>query len=175
MAGVDAVADRLADEMRAERPAAEAVLLEEAALLATVRLVRERAIDLEVVAPAGELQPVEAPGATPLGEIRERQVGPLAGEQGDGTGHGSPPRTRGGQSRTYSLRRRQRARFRTPRQGDRLGSRVCGRRPHPAPVVSERLLVTGVLGCLGAWVAQGRRSTTAMRSSATTSGRTTLA
>ena len=47
----------------------------------------ERAVDLEVVAPAGELEAVEAPAAGLRRELLERQVGPLAGEQRDGTCH----------------------------------------------------------------------------------------
>jgi len=52
---IDAIADRLSDEVRAQRPAAEAVALEQLPELAAVRIVGERAIDLEVVTPAGEL------------------------------------------------------------------------------------------------------------------------
>ena len=89
---VDAVADRLADEVRADRPDVEPVALEELAVRAAVAVVGERLVDLEVVAPAGELEPVEAPVAGLRGEVLERQIGPLAGEQGDGTGHRLSPR-----------------------------------------------------------------------------------
>ena len=54
---------------------------------AAVAVVGERGVDVEVVAPAGELEAVEAPGAGLLGELGERQVGPLAGEQSDGSCH----------------------------------------------------------------------------------------
>ena len=65
MPGVDAVADRLADEMRSDRPDAETVALEQLAPPLRVAAVGDRLLDLEVVAPAGELEPVEAPaGAT---------------------------------------------------------------------------------------------------------------
>ncbi len=60
---VDPVADRLADEVRADRPHAEAVALEQLAAPVRVAAVGERLVDLEVVAPAGELEPVEAPAA----------------------------------------------------------------------------------------------------------------
>ena len=40
-----------------------------------------------MVAPAGELEPVEAPATGFRGEILEGQVGPLAGEERDGTRH----------------------------------------------------------------------------------------
>ena len=80
MARVDAIADGLADEVRTERPAPEAVLLEEMPLLAAVGVFRERTVDLEVVAPAGELEPVEPPAGAGGREIGDRQVRPLAGE-----------------------------------------------------------------------------------------------
>ena len=61
--------------------------LEQLALRAAVGVVRERAVDLEVVAPAGELEPVEAPFAGLRGKLFEGEIGPLAGEQRDGTAH----------------------------------------------------------------------------------------
>ena len=60
---VDRVADGLADEVRADREAAEPVLLEQLPLRVDVAVVRERRVDVEVVAPAGELEAVEAPAA----------------------------------------------------------------------------------------------------------------
>src|SRR6185295_6615153 len=58
---VDRIADALTDEVGADRPAAEAVPLEQLALLTAVRVVGDGALDLEVIAPAGELQAVEPP------------------------------------------------------------------------------------------------------------------
>ena len=87
MARVDAIADGLPDEVRAERPALESVPLEELPPLAAVGVVRERAVDLEMVAPAGELEPVEPPGGAGGGEIGDGQVGPLPREQRDRSGH----------------------------------------------------------------------------------------
>ena len=87
MSLVDPVAHRLADEMGAYRPHVQVVALEDLLPRAAVRVVRERLVDLEVVAPARELEPVETPAAGLRGEILDRQVGPLAGEQRDGTGH----------------------------------------------------------------------------------------
>ena len=84
---VDRVADRLADEVRADRPAAEPVPLEQLALRLHVAGIGDGPVDLEVVSPAGELDTVEAPGLELRGQVGERQVGPLAGEQGDGTCH----------------------------------------------------------------------------------------
>ena len=84
---VDPVAHRLADEVRADRPHVQVVALEDLLPRAAVRLVRERLVDLEVVAPARELEPVEAPAASLLGQVLERQVGPLAAEQRDRSRH----------------------------------------------------------------------------------------
>src|SRR4029079_3978460 len=98
---VDPVADRLPDEVRADRPHPEAVPLEQLAAALRVRRVGDRLVDLEMVAPARELEPVEAPLTAFRGELLDRQIGPLAGEQrdwtthrcsfqGDGTGSASP-------------------------------------------------------------------------------------
>ena len=82
---VDRVADGLADEVRAERPHAEAVLLQQAADGLRVAGIGDRLVDLEVVAPAGKLEAVVAPPADLRRELRDRQIGPLAGEERDGT------------------------------------------------------------------------------------------
>lgn len=102
MALVDPVADRLPGEVRPQCPAAEPMALEQFAPVPGVGVVGQRPIDLEVVTPAGELEPVEAPFSRHLGELTERQVGPLAGEKRDGSGHrrayrnpGAPSPTRG--------------------------------------------------------------------------------
>jgi hypothetical protein len=87
VAPVDRVAGRLADEMRAERPALQPVPLEQLALRRHVVRLGKRAVDLEVVAPARKLEPVEAPPAGLRGQLLERQVRPLAGEERDGPGH----------------------------------------------------------------------------------------
>ena len=87
MARVDRVADRLADEVRAEREAVQVVALEQLLDAGAVVVLGKRTVDLEVVAPARELEAVEAPAARLLGEVLERQVGPLAGEEGDRSRH----------------------------------------------------------------------------------------
>ena len=69
---VDAVADRLADEVRADRPHVQTVPLEERTLLLGVPAVGDRLVDLEVVAPARELETVEAPAGTASGQLLER-------------------------------------------------------------------------------------------------------
>ena len=47
--------------------------------------------DFKMIAPAGEFEAVVTEGGGFLGENVEREIGPLAGEQGDGAGHGRPP------------------------------------------------------------------------------------
>jgi hypothetical protein len=86
---VDRVAHRLADEVVPDRPALQPVALEQLAPRTHVAGLGERAVDLEVVAPAGQLEPVEAPLGAAGGELLQRKVGPLAGEQGDGSRHGT--------------------------------------------------------------------------------------
>ena len=84
---VDRVAHGLTHEVRAERPHTEAVLVEPRADGLRVSRVRDRPIDLEVVAPAGELETVVAPCRDLRCELRERQIRPLAGEERDRTSH----------------------------------------------------------------------------------------
>jgi hypothetical protein len=63
------------------------VLLEQLALLAEVVGLSQCPVDLEVVAPAGELQPVESEGRGLAGQVLERQIGPLAREERDWSRH----------------------------------------------------------------------------------------
>jgi hypothetical protein len=84
---VDRVAYGLPDQVVADRPHAEPVALEQLAAAGAVAAVAQRLRDVEVVTPAGELEPVEAPLAALAGQRVERQVGPLAGEQRYGTAH----------------------------------------------------------------------------------------
>ena len=60
VARVDRVAHRLADEVVADRPAPEAVALQQLAPAGGVVGLGQRAVDLEVVAPARQLEAVEA-------------------------------------------------------------------------------------------------------------------
>ena len=87
MPRVDQVAHRLPDEVRPEREAVQVVALEDLLDAADVVVLGERPVDLEVVAPARKLEAVEAPAAGLFRELLERQVGPLAGEKGDGSCH----------------------------------------------------------------------------------------
>jgi hypothetical protein len=88
---VDSVADRLADEMRRDGMHREVVALELVALLGAVRGFFERPGGIEVVAPAGQLEPLVAKLARFPGEVIEGQIGPLAGEQRDRSRHGGAP------------------------------------------------------------------------------------
>src|SRR6202008_4154376 len=60
-------------------------------LLLHVVVLGERAVHLEVVAPAGDLQPVVPPTGGELAHVLEREVGPLAGEQRDWSTHRRAP------------------------------------------------------------------------------------
>ena len=58
--------------------------------------VREGLVDLEVVAPAGEFEAVVAEVAGEAADLLQRQVGPLAGEEREVTGHARSLLRRGG-------------------------------------------------------------------------------
>ncbi len=89
MSRVDRVADSLADEVGSEREAVQMVALEHFLHRPRVTRVGDRLVHLEVVAPAGELEAVEAPAAGLLGQLFERQVGPLARKERHGSRHGA--------------------------------------------------------------------------------------
>ena len=95
MAFVDAVADRLAHEVVGDRVAGEPVVFEHRPFVVDVFLGICGGIDVEVVAPAGEFDAVVAHFFDERGEFFEGQVGPLAGEQGDGTWHDFSERMEG--------------------------------------------------------------------------------
>ena len=80
------VAHRLAGQVIRDRVDLQPVALEDVEpALHVLRVVPTR--DVEVVAPAGDLEAVVAPLAGESGHLFERQVGPLAGEQSDRTRH----------------------------------------------------------------------------------------
>src|SRR4051794_38522101 len=91
MALVDRVAYGLADKMRGHGEAGKAVAVEKLARAAEIVGLAKRAVDLEVIAPAREFQPVVSPACRPLGQIREPKIGPLAREQCDRTTHARAP------------------------------------------------------------------------------------
>jgi hypothetical protein len=66
--------------MRAEGPALEAVFLEDALFLADISRVGSGLANVHMVAPAGDLQAIVAPGTRFFTDFFEGQVGPLAGE-----------------------------------------------------------------------------------------------
>ena len=82
------VADRLPDEVVRDRPDPQAVPLEDLAAPRHVVVLGQGAVHLEVVAPAGDLEPVVPPGGGQPAHLLEGQVGPLSGEQGDRSCHG---------------------------------------------------------------------------------------
>jgi len=86
VARVDVVADGLADEVVGNRETRQAVIGEQFPLLFNV--FRVDRIDVEVVAPTGEFKTIVAHVFGERGEFFKGKIGPLAGEQGDGTGHG---------------------------------------------------------------------------------------
>ena len=87
MSRVDRVAHALADEVRADGEAVQVVAFEHLLDLPHVAVFGERAVDLEMVAPARELEAVEAPSPGRPRELLDRQVGPLAGEERDRPRH----------------------------------------------------------------------------------------
>lgn len=87
MPSVDRIAGRLTHEVGPERPASDAMALEQRALVATVAWIGQGAVDLEMVSPARQLQTVEAPRARALRKKVKRKVSPLASEESDLPGH----------------------------------------------------------------------------------------
>jgi hypothetical protein len=83
MTRVDRIADRLSHQVRADRPAIEPVALEDLAPPGAVRRVAQCLRDVEVVPPGRQLEAVELPLSDLGGQILERQIRPLAGEQRD--------------------------------------------------------------------------------------------
>jgi hypothetical protein len=84
---IDRVADGLADQVGADRMALQAETVEQIAFGFAVIGVRMGFIHLEVIAPAGELDPIVAGVLGELSHLGQRQIGPLAGEQSNGSGH----------------------------------------------------------------------------------------
>src|SRR5690606_17108416 len=86
----DGVAHRLADQVVGDRPALESVLVEQLVPGVDVGGVGEGLVHLEVVAPAGEFEPVVAEVAGESADLLQGQVGPLAGEQREVARHPYP-------------------------------------------------------------------------------------
>lgn len=83
MARIDPVADRLADEVIADRPAVQAVGLEEMPYAGNITGFIERLRDIEVASPTGKLNAIEAHFPDFWSQLGERQIGPLAGKESD--------------------------------------------------------------------------------------------
>ena len=77
----DRLAHRLAIEVIGDRPTAESVLLQDVSSALQVALVLDRFGDVEMITPAGNLEPVIAPLPSEPAHLFEWEVRPLSGEQ----------------------------------------------------------------------------------------------
>ena len=77
------VADRLADQVRADRPAAEAMAVEQLTDAVDVAVFAERPVDLEMVAPGAQFEPVVAHLRGDTTDLGEGEIGPLSREECD--------------------------------------------------------------------------------------------
>src|SRR5580700_7143792 len=92
VAGVDGViADGLADKVVRDGPALQVVLRQQLVPAGQVPVLAQRPADVEVIPPAGEFEAVVAPLACVPADLLQGQVSPLAGEQGEGSGHRRAP------------------------------------------------------------------------------------
>src|SRR5262249_21028119 len=91
MARIDHVADGRADAMVAQGRGLQPETAQELQPPGGVFLGAGSVLDLEMVAPAGEVQALIAPLGGAGGQLLEREVGPGPGEQQDGTRHHALP------------------------------------------------------------------------------------
>ena len=84
---VDVVQHRLADQVVADGEHLEVVLFQQFAFLGAVVVLVEGLIDLEVIAPAGQFQPVVSEAAAFSSQFGQGQVGPLARKYRDRSSH----------------------------------------------------------------------------------------
>ncbi len=97
MALVDGVvANGLSHKVIRDGPDSETVALEDLATPGHIVVLGQCSVDLEVVAPAGDLETVVTPGGGQTAYLLEGKVGPLAGEEGDRTRHRVAPWVRWG-------------------------------------------------------------------------------
>src|SRR5829696_779860 len=87
VAGVYAVADRLADKVGAYGPAVQAVAAQYLPASLDVTALRERTVYVEVIPPACELEPIETPLPALSGELFQRQISPLSRKKRHRSGH----------------------------------------------------------------------------------------
>ena len=76
MTSVDGITHGLADAVSCENGRRQVLAREQLELLFAIILFAERALHLEVVAPAGQLQPLIAPFAAFRGQLLQGQVRP---------------------------------------------------------------------------------------------------
>jgi hypothetical protein len=81
------VGNRLSGQMVGNGVELKAVIGEDLLLRVAIRLVGGAAFDIEVVAPAGEFESIEAHLFGAGRKFGERQIGPLAGEEGNWSCH----------------------------------------------------------------------------------------
>ena len=86
---VDTIAYRLADQMTRHGPRLEPVVGQQFMATLAVGVVGQRLGHIEMIAPAGQLKPVEAELCSLRGHGLQWQISPLAGEQRDWSGHGA--------------------------------------------------------------------------------------
>ena len=84
----------LADEMRTDRVDLEVVAFQKIAPEGAVTFVGKRLVDLEVIAPTGQLEAVVAEVVGQPGHVLKGKIGPLAGEQRDRAAHDEAPSVR---------------------------------------------------------------------------------
>ena len=85
---INVVAHGLTHQVTGNGVAGKTVVVQQGPFVAKVFLVAGGGIDVEMVAPAGELYAIVAHFLDQRREFFEGKVGPLAGEQGDRAGHG---------------------------------------------------------------------------------------
>jgi hypothetical protein len=105
VAGVDGVADALADKVVADGPAVEAMLFENRATAFAVVGLGHGTLDIEVITPTGQFEAFVAHIGCEGGHLFEGKIGPLACEEGAGAWHGKVLRG-GDQVQGYKSRRR---------------------------------------------------------------------
>ena len=81
------IGHRLADQVVADRQALQAIGLQQLTLLAQVAVALQRLVDLEMIAPASQLQPIVAKALGLLHQLRQREIGPLPGKKCDWSCH----------------------------------------------------------------------------------------
>jgi hypothetical protein len=86
---INQIAHGLADEMVGNRVTGQAVLCEQHPFLFAVIRFAQRAINLKMIAPAGEFHAAVTHLFDERQQFGERQIGPLAGEKRDGSWHGA--------------------------------------------------------------------------------------